>query len=89
MINRTRYESNDLDKNQNEAARIVSGATKLASILSFQKRVGLCPDDLTSIVPATVVTRQHPLFRYSSDLQTSHKNSHPSYSSFSPSVLHY
>ena len=54
MINRTRYESNDLDKNQNEAARIVSGATKLASILSFQKRVGLCPDDLTSIVPATV-----------------------------------
>ena len=34
MINRTRYESDDLDKNQNEAARIVSGATKLASILS-------------------------------------------------------
>ena len=28
----TRYESNELDKIQNEAARIVTGATKLASI---------------------------------------------------------
>ena len=30
--NFTQYESNELDKVQNEAARIVTGATKLASI---------------------------------------------------------
>ena len=30
--NCSQYESNELDKNQNEAARIVTGATKLVSI---------------------------------------------------------
>ena len=35
------YDPNDLDKTQNEAARIVTGATKLASIDSpHRNRVG-------------------------------------------------
>ena len=39
--NCTQYESNELDKIQNEAARIVTGATKLASIaLYIQKQAG-------------------------------------------------
>ena len=39
--NCTQYESNELDKIQNEAARIVTGATKLASLTLFtQKQVG-------------------------------------------------
>ena len=33
--NCTQYESPDLDKTKNEAARIVTGATKLASIVSL------------------------------------------------------
>ena len=36
----TQYESNDLDKIQNEAARIVTGATKLASIGSLHTETG-------------------------------------------------
>ena len=41
LNNCTLCESNDLDKIQNEAARIVSGATKLASLNLFsKKRVG-------------------------------------------------
>ena len=40
LNNCTQCELNDLDKIQNEAARMVSGTTKLASInLSSQKRV--------------------------------------------------
>ena len=38
--NCTQYESNELDKIQNEAARIVSGATKLASIDSLHTEIG-------------------------------------------------
>ena len=39
--NCTQYESNELEKIQNEAARIVTGATKLASIDSFHTETGL------------------------------------------------
>ena len=38
--NCTQYESNELDKIQNEAARIVTGATKLASIDSLHTETG-------------------------------------------------
>ena len=38
--NCTQYESNKLDKNQNEAARIVIGVTKLASIDSLHIDTG-------------------------------------------------
>ena len=38
--NYTKYESNELDKIQNEAARIVSGATKLAFIDSLHTETG-------------------------------------------------
>ena len=38
--NCTQYESNELDKVQNEAARIVTGATKLASIDSLHTETG-------------------------------------------------
>ena len=39
--NYTQYEANELDKIQNEAARIVTGATKLASIGSLHTETGL------------------------------------------------
>ena len=38
--NCTQYESNDLDKIENEANRIVTGATKLASIDSLHTETG-------------------------------------------------
>ena len=38
--NRTQYEANELEKIQHEAARIVSGATKLVSIEKLLKEVG-------------------------------------------------
>ena len=38
--NCTQYKSNELDKIQNKAARIVTGATKLASIGSFHTETG-------------------------------------------------
>ena len=38
--NCTQYETNELEKIQNEAARIVTGATKLVSINSFIKETG-------------------------------------------------
>ena len=38
--NCTQYESNELDKIQNEAARIVTGATKLASLDSLHTETG-------------------------------------------------
>ena len=38
--NCTQYESNELDKVQNEVARIVTGATKLASIDSLHTETG-------------------------------------------------
>ena len=39
MLNCTQYESKELDKIQNEAARIVTGATKLASIDSLHTEI--------------------------------------------------
>ena len=39
--NCTQYESPDLDKTQNESARIVTGATKLASIVSLHTETDL------------------------------------------------
>ena len=41
MLTLCQYESNELDKIQNEAARIVTGATKLASIDSLHTETGL------------------------------------------------
>ena len=38
--NCTQYEVNELEKNQNEAARIVTGATKLVSIDSLSHETG-------------------------------------------------
>ena len=38
--NCTQYEANELEKIQHEAARIVSGATKLVSIEKILKEVG-------------------------------------------------
>ena len=38
--NCTKYESDDLEKIQNEAARIVTGATKLVSINSLKSETG-------------------------------------------------
>ena len=107
--NCTQYESNELDKIQNKAARIVTGATMLASIDSlhtetgweklgsigkthkltmfYKMKSGLCPDNLASLVSATVGSASaHPL-RNSSDLQTSHTNSRLYYTSFLPSVV--
>ena len=41
FYNCTQYESNELDKIQNEAARIVTGATKLATIDTLLTETGL------------------------------------------------
>ena len=38
--NCTQYESDEFDKIQNEVARIVTGATKLASIVSLHTKTG-------------------------------------------------
>ena len=60
--NSTQYESNELDKIQKEASRIVNlhwetlGSRRKTHKLTmfYQMTTGLCPDYLASLVPATV-----------------------------------
>ena len=71
--NCTQYEVNEFDKIQNEAARIVTGATKLVSILLnrrqkhklllfYKMQNNLSPDYLSSLVPPTIGdTTNYPL----------------------------
>ena len=99
--NCAQYESNELGKIQNEAARIVTGATKLVSINSLLLETGwetlfsrrnkmqndLSPDYLCSLVPPTVgSTSSYPL-RNANDLQIIHANSQLYYNSFLPSAV--
>ena len=94
----TQYKSNELDKIQNEAARIVTGATKLASIgkhwdqegkthkltIVYKMKNGLCPDCRASLVPATVGSASTYPLRNASDLQSLHTNSRLYYTYFLP-----
>ena len=85
--NCTQYESNEFDKIQDEAAKIVTGATKLASIDSLHTKTGW--ETLGSRRKTHKLTMFYKMKNglCSSDLQTLHTNSRHYYTSLLPSAV--
>ena len=107
--NCTQYEAQELELIQNEAARIVTGATRLVSINSlltetgweslherrrkhkliffFKMKNGLCPEYLSSLIPANVGSSVCYSLRNANAVRTVNAKSQLYFNSFLPSTI--
>ena len=107
--NCTQYEAQELELIQNEAARIVTGATRLVSINSlltetgweslherrrkhkliffFKMKNGLCPEYLSSLIPANVGSSVGYSLRNANAVRTVNAKSQLYFNSFLPSTI--
>ena len=107
--NCTQYEAQEFELIQNEAARIVNGATRLVSINSllteteweslherrrkhkliffFKMKNGLCPEYLSSLIPANVGSPVGYSLRNANAVRTVNAKSQLYFNSFLPSTI--